>query len=53
MGWQEFLVFADASEDGVARLRMAMELTKSFNGKLEALVSGACAHLVCGGVGDH
>ncbi|UPT64272.1 MAG: universal stress protein [Hyphomonadaceae bacterium JAD_PAG50586_4] len=38
MGWQEFLVFADASEDGVARLHMATELTKSFNGKLEALV---------------
>lgn len=38
MGWQEFLVFADASEDGVARLRMAMDLAKTFDGKLEALV---------------
>lgn len=38
MSWQEFLVFADASEDGVARLRMAMDIAKTFNGKLEALV---------------
>ena len=38
MGWQEFLVFADASEDGVARLRMAMNVAKAFDGKLEALV---------------
>lgn len=38
MIWQEFLVFADASEDGVARLRMAMDIAKTFNGKLEALV---------------
>ncbi|MBL8530801.1 MAG: universal stress protein [Hyphomonadaceae bacterium] len=38
MSWKEFLVFADGSEDGVARLRMAMDIAKAHDGRLEALV---------------
>lgn len=36
--WREILVFADASEDGQARMRMAWDLAQKHNARLEALV---------------
>ncbi|MES1199708.1 MAG: universal stress protein [Pseudomonadota bacterium] len=36
MGWREFLVFVDGSEDGLARFKMAQDIAK--DGRLEALV---------------
>lgn len=38
MGWRDFLVFADASEDGMARLAMAQDIATAHDGHLEALV---------------
>ncbi|WP_395646141.1 universal stress protein [Terricaulis sp.] len=38
MSWRDFLVFADASEDGFTRLGMAQEIAAAHEGHLEALV---------------
>ncbi|MFO1016467.1 MAG: universal stress protein [Hyphomonadaceae bacterium] len=38
MSWKEFLVFVDGSEDGIARLRLAMAIADEHQGNLEALV---------------
>ncbi|MEJ0060375.1 MAG: hypothetical protein WDM79_12730 [Terricaulis sp.] len=36
--WREFLAFVDGSEDGLARMRMAMDVAAKHKGRLEALV---------------
>jgi nucleotide-binding universal stress UspA family protein len=36
--WREFLVFVDGSEDGLARMAMAMDVAAAHKGRLEALV---------------
>ncbi|MBY0564779.1 MAG: universal stress protein [Hyphomonadaceae bacterium] len=36
--WREILVFADGSEDGLARMRMAWDLAQKHDARLEALV---------------
>lgn len=38
MSWKEFLVFADGSEDGQARLHMGLKLAQAYGAQLEALV---------------
>lgn len=38
MAWREILVFADGSEDGLARMRIAWRLAEEHGARLEALV---------------
>jgi nucleotide-binding universal stress UspA family protein len=38
MAWREILVFADGSEDGLARMRMAWDLAEQHKARLETLV---------------
>jgi len=38
MAWREVLAFVDGSEDGLARMRMAWDLTQKHSARLEALV---------------
>lgn len=38
MAWREILVFADGSEDGLARMRIAWDLAQKHNARLEAMV---------------
>ncbi|HVY84802.1 MAG TPA: universal stress protein [Caulobacterales bacterium] len=38
MSWRDFLAFVDGSEDGLARMKMAIDVAAAHKGRLEALV---------------